>query len=174
MWSTNSRSAHKQWVKYISGGIVKTLQGAQSPPRSKTLHKWHCQAASAFNTSSDCKDKALQYNPRYTLLQLWSFPLNKSRDWSLLLWQHSPPLYLSSSLSAMPDRQILSENPQCSEPKNWGVTWKCPEDFGPAGSSRHRYLRIPAILTAIFCYQNHTPPRLKTWVCKYSPQSSLK
>lgn len=32
----NSGSAHNQWVKYLGlGGIVRTPQGAQSPPRAK-------------------------------------------------------------------------------------------------------------------------------------------
>lgn len=144
MWSTSSRSAHKQWVKYHrEGGIVKTPQELRAHLGAKACTNGTVKLPLLSTPSQTAKIKLCN---TILITHFYNFEVLHSIKTKLkfasVTTQPSP---LSLQLTFSHARQA---NSVWSALRNHTarVTWKYPGDFQPTGSSRHRYLRIPAIL----------------------------
>lgn len=177
MWSTSSRFAQQQWVKYLGRGeLWRHHEELRAHLGAKALTNGLSKLPLLSTPSQTAEIKLCNTILSTHLCNLEVLRSSKTKI-EIHFYNTTHPCISPAHFQACQTGKfclICTEKPHSSEPNNWDVTWKDPEDLQPTGSGRHRYLRIPAILIAVFSHQKHTPPRLKTRVCKYSPQFSLK
>lgn len=170
MWSTSSRSAHKQWVKsHREGGIVKTPRELRAHLGAKACTNGTVKLPLLSTPSQTAKIKLCN---TILITHFYNFEVFHSIKTKIEVCFCDNTAYPCISPAHFQPCQtgkfclICTEKPHCL----------CHLEIS-RGFSTHRLKQTwisENSSNPIFCYQNHTSPRLKTWVCKYSPQLSLK